>query len=632
MRTDITGRRLRRVTAVAIASTFLTQNFAWAICSDGTTFPAGNQGFVYGNLQNVAPSLANMSKNIFTATAGSVFVPDNSTFENNDPTNVSTVSLTGSGIQGLPAVAVGGHNWQFDQGSTTCKASSTVTNNANNPATPGVIGGFTPPVIAGQAPTGWNIPPNTVTDCFVLPVTKFQTVTITTNTATGQVSHSTSTGSACQGTPGTFTNSVTLVTQIICTVTFQNFGTVPLTNQAIVTTCDPTVLATAPLTPNPANTRLNQLGCSLSQLDLGFITARDQTTAPAYMATASIRGGLFMQRLDVVPNNIVGDSGRVISELIFFADNQGIPNGTKLTNAMVSPDGHFIVGTSIRRDPLVYTCNMPLGDPGRIDSPPVGLAQFAISTDTISSVKCMNNIGTSGLSVTLSSVWGVDGQPYLGGQRTITTPGTTGGNPGNVLLSTAWPQCIVLGKGEPFTLPAQYPNPKIEALEASILPAGTSLAVIDQTLYNNVAQLDASIADVFNNHKGGTCNYGPNSGFSGSPVVQPQTMATYVAQNGNMYMFTAGVGQPVVQTRMTQDATNATHYNTRTFFSGENGITTGVGIAPDMNFLGAGQVNTLGQVPVGATGGGSVIAMVDSSGLGLAAQENMTRLPVCEDF
>jgi hypothetical protein len=564
-----------------------------------------------------------MSPNVFTATAGSVFVPDNSSFENNDPTNVGTVALNGTGIQGLPAVAVGGHNWEFDQGSTTCKATS------------GTFGNPPTPVAApGQAPSGWAIPPNTTTDCFVLPVAKFQTVTIVTNTATGQVTHSTSTGSNCQGTPGIFTNAGTLVTQIVCSVTFSNFGVVPLTNQAIVTTCDPTLLPTQALTPVPGNTLLNQLGCSISQLDLGVITARDQTIAPAYMATASIHGGLFIQRLDVTPNFAIGDSGRTISNLIYMADGVGIPNGTKLTNAMISPDGHFVIGTSIRRDPLVYTCNMPLGSPGRIDSPPVGLAQFALSTDVVSSVKCMNNLGTSGLSVTLSSVWGVDGQPYLGGQRTITTPGTTGGNPGNVLLSTAWPQCIVAGKGEPFTLPAAYPNPKLEALEASILPAGTSQAVIDQTLYNNVALLDTSIQDVFNNHKGGGCNWGPNSGFSASPVVQPQTMATYVASNGNMYMFTAGVGQPVVQTRMTQDATNSTHYNTRTYFSGENGTTTGVGVAPDMNFTTVGSVNTLGAPTpaLGATGAGSLIVMVDPTGLGLASQEVMTRLPLCEDF
>src|SRR5215472_6195249 len=92
------GRNVRRITALAIATTFLTQNFAWAICSDGTNLPAGNQGFVSGTLQTAAPSLANMTPNVFTNTAGSVFVPDNSSFENNDPTNVGTVALNGSGL------------------------------------------------------------------------------------------------------------------------------------------------------------------------------------------------------------------------------------------------------------------------------------------------------------------------------------------------------------------------------------------------------------------------------------------------------------------------------------------------------------------------------------------------------
>jgi len=568
MRTQtIAGQRIRRVAAIAVASTFLTQNFAWAICSDGTTFPAGNQGFVYSTLSTVAPSLANMSPFMFTATAGSVFVPDNSTFENNDPAHgTSTVALNGSGIAGLPVAAVGGHNWVFDQGSTTCKA---VYESYGTPSTP---------IVPGQAPAGWAIPSNTTTDCFVLPVVRL------------------------------------LNGQII----FISFGVVPLTNQVIIPTCDPTALATAPLTPNPRNTRLNQLGCSLSQIDTGTFTARDQITAPAYLATASVRGGLFMQRLDNTPNTAVGDSGRVISELIIFADTAGIPLTSPLTNAMVSPDGHYVAATSIRRDPRLYGCNMPLGDPGRIDSPPVSPQQFALSKNTITGVKCMNQIGLTGLPVTLSNVWGVDNQPYLGGLRTtvpaaagVTTAGTTGGNPGSWFSPSAWPQCIALGKGETFTLPAVYPSQSAQFGD-----------------YNAVAMLDAAIADVFAKHKNGGCQFGPNAGFSNSG----ESLATYVASNGNMYMFAAGTGQPVAQARLTVDATGATNYNTRTYFSPGNGFVTGVGVAPDMNFSTGGSVNTLGQTPVGATGSGSLIVMTDLSGLALEAQEAMTRLPLCEDF
>jgi hypothetical protein len=96
------GKHLRQITALAIASTFLTQNFAWAVCSDGLPLPNG--GYEWALLP---PALQNMAPHVFTGTAGSVFVPDNSTFEDNDPVNGT---LTG-----------GGHNWAFDQGSTTCK-------------------------------------------------------------------------------------------------------------------------------------------------------------------------------------------------------------------------------------------------------------------------------------------------------------------------------------------------------------------------------------------------------------------------------------------------------------------------------------------------------------------------------
>jgi hypothetical protein len=265
---------------------------------------------------------------------------------------------------------------------------------------------------------------------------------------------------------------------------------------------------------------------------------------------------------------------------------------------------------------------MPLGDPGRIDSPPVPVTQFALSADPINGVKCMNQIGLTGLQVTLSNVWGVDNQPYLGGLTAtapaagaVTTAGTTGGNPGSWTSPSAWPQCIVLGKGETFTLPAVYPSQSAQFGN-----------------YNAVAALDAAIADVFAKHKNGGCQFGPNAGFSGSP----QSLATYVASNGNMYMFAGmsagGTGQPVAQARLTIDATGATNYNTRTYFTNGNGFITGVGVAPDMNFSTGGSVNTLGAAPVGATGSGSLIVMTDSTGLALAEGEIMTRLPLCEDF
>src|SRR5262249_33923156 len=99
--------RVRRAVALTVALTFLLlQTTAWAICSDGNSFPQG--GYVIG--QAPVQTAANWSPNVFTGTAGSVFVPDNSVNEHNDPSQ----PLTG-----------GGHNWVFDQGSTLCKETDT---------------------------------------------------------------------------------------------------------------------------------------------------------------------------------------------------------------------------------------------------------------------------------------------------------------------------------------------------------------------------------------------------------------------------------------------------------------------------------------------------------------------------
>jgi hypothetical protein len=40
------GTRLRRTGGAAVAMAFAFQNFAWAVCADGTNFPAG--GYVIG--------------------------------------------------------------------------------------------------------------------------------------------------------------------------------------------------------------------------------------------------------------------------------------------------------------------------------------------------------------------------------------------------------------------------------------------------------------------------------------------------------------------------------------------------------------------------------------------------------
>ncbi len=125
----------RRALLATTAALSLGQNAAWATCLDGTSLPPG--GYQIGSAP-VAVA-ANWSPNVFTATEGSFFIPDIST----------TDQITG-------APTGGGHNWAFDQGSTLCKAGD-----------------------AGSAAgtTAWILPPNTSTDCIVLPIIKNGKVT-----------------------------------------------------------------------------------------------------------------------------------------------------------------------------------------------------------------------------------------------------------------------------------------------------------------------------------------------------------------------------------------------------------------------------------------------------------------------
>ena len=117
------------------------QDVAWAKCTDGKTVPAG--GFVIGTQPYT--NAANWSPNVFTGTTGSIFIPDNSVNERNDPKQPATG---------------GGHNWVFDQGSTLCKVIDVGTGNKNS------------------VTTSWQIPaPNTPATCIILPVIRNGVVT-----------------------------------------------------------------------------------------------------------------------------------------------------------------------------------------------------------------------------------------------------------------------------------------------------------------------------------------------------------------------------------------------------------------------------------------------------------------------
>ena len=497
------GSRIRRTVALVATVTVLGQNFAWAVCSNGQNLPSG--GFVVGRDAIVAKA-ANWSPNIFTAAAGSVFVPDTSLNERNDPAQPATG---------------GGHNWVFDQGSTLCKQTDTGVDRAT-----------------GRS-ASWNIPPNTPTDCVVLPIIKGGRVV--------------------------------------------SLGDIPYQGQAVTPTCNPTILAG---TPNSSqNTYFNQLGCSISALQNGGMPTRtDPQTATTFLFVAGIKGGLFSIALTSIANPVLGAaSGKTVGLVNSYSD---IPEGRKLTNAAVSPDGMFVIATSIRRQQFVYACLNPLGDPGD-PAQPISKATLTTFADTAisSQSKCME-IGNNNLAVDLTTAFGPDNQPYFGGQRVVNSyNGMPGGN-----SASAWPQCIFQDTG---------------------LPAA-----------NTPAQLMANLKTVFNIHNANHCgNAQPNFGFSSALVIQPQALISHVAANGDKYMYTGPLGGTVVQFKLTIDpVSGVTHYAFRTILTGVS-LTTGLGVADDLTYSDS-----------GSTGEGSLMIFTDPSAVGLAGQEVVTRLPLCEDM
>jgi len=481
------AKRARRKLACATALTFLCQNFAWAVCADGTTFPPG--GFVRGQ-----PPAVNWSPGaLFTGTAGSIFVPDNSVFEHNDPAQPSTG---------------GGHNWAFDQGSTTCKE--------------------TDPGPAGGTPTAWQIPPNGA-GCLILPLLR---------------------------------GGITI-----------NLGDIPYQGETITPTCDPTLLS-QPGAPNPANTRLNQLGCSISH----GVAATPQS-ATTFLFVAGTRSGLFAVPLVNVTNPVIGgDAGKIIGIQYvigtappnYYSD---IPAGQRLTNGAVSLDGMFAFATSLRRIPSLFACLNPLGDPGDPSQP----INRDFSIPPASQVKCMS-VGTNNLVLDLTTAFGPDNQPYFGVGNSLSngTVNSFNADPGGS-AATAWPQCTFNG----FVFPDPPPTNLMGKLQA-----------------------------VFNAHSANRCG-NPQLNVSFSSATQPLAIISH-----GQYMYAPTARGTVVQFKVTVDPVSGlSQYASRTYVSGlapvAGTIMTGLGVADDLQ---------------------SLMVFTDPSGIGAAGQEVITKLPLCEDM
>ena len=344
-----TIRRIRKIAATTTALTFMLHNLAWAACTDGTSFPP--TGFTFG----LPPANNSWTPNTFTGTLGSVWVPDSSVYEQNS----SAGAATG-----------GGHDWVFDQGSTTCK----VFDNGSG----------------GGAPTSWLLPQVNGADCILLPI---------------------------------FRNGFVA-----------NLGDIPQRNDVLTPTCDPTKLS-QPGLPNPANTRLNQLGCSISR---GVATT--PATATSFLFVSGIRSGLFNIRLDnMFPPGFTpppgSEAGKIVSELDFYSSNN--VQNQKLDHAAISKDGQFLFGASSKNGPNVFACLNPLGDPGD-PSEPINPSFFSPSA---SSVLCMQ-IGNALNSRVEGLAAGSDGQPYMANNINVTNfnnfPGCIFQNNGSTSLLDAF--------------------------------------------------------------------------------------------------------------------------------------------------------------------------------------------------
>ena len=141
-------------------------------------------------------------------------------------------------------------------------------------------------------------------------------------------------------------------------------------------------------------------------------------------------------------------------------------------------------------------------------------------------------------------------------------------------------------------------------------PGGTSRTSWPNCIWQNNGS--TSIQDAFDHNRSSGCgNAQSNFGFSSALVTQPNALIRHTAKNGDMYMYTGPLGGTVVQFKLTIDPfSGLTHYNFRTFVTGLS-LITGLGIAEDLQ---------------------SLMIYTDPSAIGLAGQEVVTKLALCEDM
>jgi hypothetical protein len=137
------------------------------------------------------------------------------------------------------------------------------------------------------------------------------------------------------------------------------------------------------------------------------------------------------------------------------------------------------------------------------------------------------------------------------------------------------------------------------------VPGGASHTAWPNCIWQNGPA--TSLADAFAQKAQNGCGAAqPNLAFSAARVTQPHALT---AHGG--YMYTRRTGGTIVQFKVTIDpVSKLSRYKLRTYVTGLS-LNTGIGVADDLQ---------------------SLMIFTDPSAVGLAGQEVVTRLPLCEDM
>ena len=140
-------------------------------------------------------------------------------------------------------------------------------------------------------------------------------------------------------------------------------------------------------------------------------------------------------------------------------------------------------------------------------------------------------------------------------------------------------------------------------------PGGPFRSAWPNCISANSGLVGATLDQAFKNPLAFTNGCGPaqpNFGFTSALVTQPSAMIPH-----GDYMYTGPVGGTIVQFKVSVDPiSHLSQYKFRTFVSGLS-IVTGLGIANDLK---------------------SLMVYTDPTAIGLAAQEIVTKVPLCEDM